>query len=103
VYSLLTKILSDQESVDQRPWLQLLDPESSAFLMNAYVSNDTRPKFAKVEMYKYWMADSLWGILSSKLRGSNAVWWKRKFEETLIPPLQLNNDKRLEYARIAEM
>ena len=102
LYSLLAKILNNDLGIDERPWLQLLDSDSSAFLIESYKSNETRPKFAKVEMYEYRMAGSLWSILASKhRRGEDVVWWKRQFEETLIPPVQLNSDnKRLEYARV---
>lgn len=101
VYNLLAKILNKDLGIDERPWLGLLDSGSSVFLTDSYKSKETSPKFAKVEMYEYRMAGSLWSILSSKHRGDDTVWWKRRFEETLIPPVQLNSDnKRLEYARI---
>ena len=103
LYNLLAKILNNDLGIHERPWLQLLDSHSSAFLISSYESNETCPKFAKVEMYEYRMAGSLWSILASKYyhRGEDVVWWKRQFEETLIPPVQLNSaNKRLEYVGI---
>jgi hypothetical protein len=98
LYNLLAKILDAETSVEERPWLQLLDRTSSEFLIESYQSNESRPVLAKVDMYEYRMAASLWSVLVTFVKGKSVVWWKRQFEESLIPPVQLNSDKRLAYA-----
>lgn len=98
LYNLLAKILDHESPVEERPWLQLLDRTSSEFLIESYQSNKSRPMLAKVDMYEYRMAASLWSILATFTKGESVVWWKRQLEESLIPPVQLNSDKRLEYA-----
>lgn len=100
LYNLLAKILDDESVLEDRPWLDLLDKESHSFLRDRYRLDETKPMLAKVDMYEYRMADSLWNILAASFRGENVVWWNRRFEESLIPPVRLNrSNKRLEYAQ----
>ena len=71
------------EHEDKRPWLALLDPSSADWLRSNTV------KYAKVDMYRYRMADPLWVIARKWLMRKDLVWWKRDFEEILIPPIEI--------------
>jgi hypothetical protein len=102
VYNLLAKILDGEQSTDERPWLQLLDTTSTQYLIKSYQSIETRPRFAKVDMCEYRMTGSLWNIIFAIVTGESVEWWERKFEESLIPPVQLSSSNRLEYARTLE-
>jgi hypothetical protein len=97
LFSLVRKLL-DEHLEEQRPWLDLLDSKSSKYLRDCYNSNKFRPAYAKVDMYKYKMAGSLWSIVRSYRIGKDVIWWERKFEESLIPPVRLDSNKRLELA-----
>lgn len=111
LYDLLTKILIKEDG--PRPWLDLLDPSSAALLRNHYEQHGIAPKFAKVDMYHYRMDAPLWTIgeryIHSWLKGhktqhdddstkddGRVTWWRRQFEENLIPVVSLNEKtKRL--------
>jgi len=94
LYSLLQRILSDNAQ-SERPWLSLLDQSARELLQNGPVT------YAKVDMFRYRMKESVWRILMKKLRGLEVDWWYRDFEETLIPPVQLHVVSRnLVYANI---
>jgi hypothetical protein len=97
LYSLVRKLLDDEDS-EERPWINLLHSESSKYLRDCYKSNESRPAYAKVDMYEYKMAGSLWSIIRSFRFGKDVIWWERKFEESLIPPVKLSSNKRLELA-----
>uniref|UniRef100_A0A7S1FVU6 Lipase maturation factor n=1 Tax=Corethron hystrix TaxID=216773 RepID=A0A7S1FVU6_9STRA len=76
------------------------------------------PKYAKVDMYHYKMAASLWDILRrkanrwpywvSKVKKGEAYkeipediqWWKRKFEQVLIPPVMLHTKTKDRFMRM---
>ena len=60
-------------------------------------------KFAKVDMYRYRMADPLWTIISKWLRGEEMIWWMREFEEVLIRPLRMQADSTLAYANVYDL
>jgi hypothetical protein len=101
LYSLLSKLLNVELSMEERPWLDLLAFKSSTWLRDSYSSNETRPVYAKVDMLQYKMAGSLSSILFSLQK--DVAWWDRKFEESLIPPVKLGNNKKLELASTLEM
>lgn len=88
----------------QRPWLDLLDHSSKKYLFSTYYQAKKAPKYIKVDMYQYQMAEPLWTILKKKVvvtwtsRGrkttsenQQVAWWKRNFEEILIPPKSLES------------
>jgi hypothetical protein len=94
VYELLRKIFlmsssSDDENQslpehdNKRPWLALLDPSSADWLRSNTV------KYAKVDMYRYKMADPLWVIARKWLMRKEVVWWTRDLEEILIHPIEI--------------
>ena len=101
LYSLLSKILDVKSLAEERPWLDLLDSKSSTFLRDSYNSNLTWPVFAKVDMFEYKMAGSLWTMLFSSRKG--VAWWERKFEENLIPSVKLGGNKQLELATTSKI
>jgi Lipase maturation factor len=88
MFSLLAKLLSSQPQ--PRPWLDLLDSKSSDLLRTQFFDSDSAPIQAKVDMYHYRMNKSLWELVDDYWSGKELVWWKRRFEETLIPPLMLD-------------
>lgn len=93
MFSLVQHILAD-DTQSERPWLELLDKSAQDLLKK-------RVKYVKVDMYNYKMKDSLWNILIQQFRGSNAVWWTRTFEETLIRPVELQpSSGNLMYANL---
>mmetsp|Transcript_22968 Transcript_22968/g.49703 ORF Transcript_22968/g.49703 Transcript_22968/m.49703 type:complete len:628 (-) Transcript_22968:224-2107(-) len=95
VFELIHKILLGSDTnatITERPWLSLLDPSSADFLQHGIV------KYAKVDMYRYRMADTLWIIASKWQRGDDVIWWNREFEETLIRPVQIMQNGNLAYA-----
>ena len=95
VYELLRKILlmsssssedenqSLPEHDDKQPWLALLDPSSADWLRSNTV------KYAKVDMYRYKMADPLWVIARKWLMRKEVVWWTRDLEEILVSPIEI--------------
>jgi Lipase maturation factor len=96
VYGLLYKILQGGNG-QPTPWLALLDSSSQEFLRTTYYQQAKSPKYAKVDMYHYKMAEPLWTILERKRQAfffrANApvAWWTRIFEEPLIPTVSLDS------------
>jgi hypothetical protein len=88
VFELLRKILLMNDAGrmgKDKPWLALLDPSSADWLMLNPV------KYAKVDMYRYRMADPIWRIVVKFLMQEEVIWWSRDFEENLIRPLEMYN------------
>lgn len=94
MYELIRKILGGDgdASKDEQPWLALLDPTSAGLLVQ------TEFKYAKVDMYRYEMASSLWNIAVKRIHGEEVIWWNRSFEEVLIRPVQMQSPGSLAYA-----
>lgn len=92
LFELIHKILNANANAEQ-PWLALLDTSSADLL------SSTQMKYAKVDMFRYRMADPLWTITMKWLRGEEVIWWNREFEESLIRPVQMY-DGKLAYARL---
>ena len=108
VYGLLAKLLAADRAA-----LALLDPaamrsfhrSSSAPAPTAAVGAGAgagsgagglrRPTHARVEMWRYEMAAPLWVLMEDYWAGRQVVWWKRRFIETLIPPMRLGPSGRL--------
>jgi Lipase maturation factor len=88
MFSLLAKLLSGEAT--PRPWLDLLDSTSSDLLRTQFYDRGSAPLMAKVDMYHYRMTKSLWALLRDFWDGKELVWWKRRFEESLIPPVMLD-------------
>jgi lipase maturation factor 1 len=88
MFSLLAKLLSSR--AQPRPWLDLLDSKSSDLLRTQFYDRGSAPLKAKVDMYHYRMTKSLWELVRDYWSGKELVWWKRRFEETLIPPVMLD-------------
>ena len=94
LFSLLQHILAD-DLQSEHPWLDLLDQSARKYLQKGPVT------YAKVDMYEYKMNDSLWNITKQRIMGLDVDWWKRNFEESLVPPVQLQTaSKNLMYANI---
>ena len=94
LFSLLQHMLAD-DLQSERPWRDLLDQSARDYLQKGPVT------YAKVDMYEYKMNDSLWNITKQRIMGLNVHWWTRNFEESLIPPVQLQSaSKNLMYANI---
>eukprot|EP00540_Astrosyne_radiata_P001686 CAMPEP_0116854178 /NCGR_PEP_ID=MMETSP0418-20121206/18422_1 /TAXON_ID=1158023 /ORGANISM="Astrosyne radiata, Strain 13vi08-1A" /LENGTH=292 /DNA_ID=CAMNT_0004486859 /DNA_START=165 /DNA_END=1043 /DNA_ORIENTATION=- len=92
LYHLLYKILAQNEH--RRPWLDLLDTPSARYLENMYETNKG-PKFARVDMYHYQMAAPLWKLLPQWIfakQHEEVIWWKRTYEESLVPVIRLDPD-----------
>ena len=123
LYELLAKLMS-RDRIDQpRPWLNLLDSTSAKFLKENYDVHHKIPTYTKVDMYHYQMAAPLWEIIPQYIFGSKSSnqeeetcnvdngqemtcvvdgggksrirWWNRTFEENLIPPVYLGENRRL--------
>lgn len=97
LYILLAKILDADDTIE-KPWLNLLDKSAADFLGSAY---EASPRYAKVDMWHYDMAQPLWRIVPRWVSGQGVVvWWNRTFEESLIPPVELDvTTKRLQLAK----
>ncbi len=85
-----------------RPWLDLLDHSSREML-----EQRGSPMYVKVDMYRYEMADPLWVLLPKYFRGlwvgmnndektdsANIQWWKRYYEEPLLPVITFDQEQR---------
>jgi hypothetical protein len=97
LFSLLSKLLIFDEN--PRPWLNLLDTDSARLLRKDFYDLGKAPKYAKVDMYHYRMAYSLWSRLTSPEK--NSIWWNRTYSEPLVPPVQWNTaEQRLEQASL---
>jgi hypothetical protein len=89
MYSLVRKLL--EEGKDKpRPWLDLLDSRSSGSLRESFYDRGSAPSMVKVDMYRYEMNKPLCGLVKDYWNGEEVVWWKRRFEESLIPPVVLD-------------
>jgi Lipase maturation factor len=88
MFSLLVKLLRGEAT--PRPWLDLLDSTSSDLLRTQYYDRGSAPLMAKVDMYHYRMKKSLSALVRDYWNGKDLVWWKRRFEESLIPPVMLD-------------
>ena len=78
--SLLEKVLRGEKG----RWLNLLDKSAEAVIFGG-----DRIKYAKCDMYHYQMEGSLLELV--KREKKNLVWWKRKFEEPLVPIIVFDN------------
>jgi Lipase maturation factor len=90
VYHLLLKLIQTAPADTPRPWLDLLATETASKLQREYYSKGQAPRYAKADMYQYWMTGSLWKIVKQHWSGEDTVWWRRAYEEALIPPLFYN-------------
>lgn len=86
-------MLDTNNANGERPWLALLDRTSADLL------KENQIKYAKVDMYRYRMANPLWTITGQWLKGEEVIWWKREYKEKLIPPIQMN-EGQLAYAQL---
>ena len=62
-----------------------------------------RPRFARVDMYRYEMAAPLWELLArwwAAPAGTPLTWWVRSYEERLIPPMELGKGGTLQRAKL---
>jgi hypothetical protein len=91
MFSLAQKLLqSSIEPGEPRPWLDLLDSRSSDLLRTNFYDRGSAPSMVKVDMYRYEMNKPLWALGRDYWNGRELVWWKRRFEESLIPPVVLD-------------
>jgi hypothetical protein len=90
LFSLLEKLL--QPNLSRRPWLNLLDQATARYLTESYYSQDRAPTFAKVDMYHYRMAAPLSKLMAEWWSGSGIIWWKRAYEESLVPVITWDNE-----------
>lgn len=91
LYQLLAKLLIPGNTSEiRRPWLDLLDPDTSRFLQTTFYLRDVAPRYAKVDMYRYQMTASLTEILSSQTK----AWWNRTLTESLIPVVEWDPTQR---------
>lgn len=99
LYHLVAKLLipTTNTSTDPRPWLDLLDRNTTHFLQTSYYEKREAPRYAKVDMYRYEMAAPLSRFLTST---EKLPWWNRTFSENLIPVVQWDPaQKRLQQVR----
>lgn len=78
LYALLAKLLA----ADTRA-LSLLDPSARVAF-----EGSPPPRFAKVDMWHYRMAAPLWELAPRWWRREEVTWWRRSFEEQLVPPVE---------------
>jgi hypothetical protein len=93
MYSFLKKVLEAPNQAtasstavaieDDQPWLHLLDRSTVEYLKFVYYSKGIAPRYAKVDF-----------------RTGQAQWWKRSFEEHLILPVEVIQN-RLQFAPIS--
>ena len=50
-------------------------------------------QYAKVDMYHYTMSAPLWELARPWLEGKTVTWWKREYEEPLIPVVTLHQGR----------
>ncbi len=88
LFSLLQKILRGKKG----RWLDLMDEsaESIIFGNEGQSGRNREIKYAKVDMFHYRMEDSLWKLVLRKQK-QELVWWKRNYEEPLVPPVVFDN------------
>ena len=100
LYSLLAKLLADDQSV----FALLAAGAADGPAFHDLASPHTRkaPRIAKVDMYHYEMAESLWALAARWAHDPAAplVWWRRTFEESLVPPVALTDDGQLARAQL---
>lgn len=116
LYDLLFRLLQPSDhatGITPRPWLALLDARTAMHLETKYYNNGNSPRYAKVDMYHYRMAAPLWTLLaeycarilkaatgSSQHEDEPVLWWERRFEENLIPPVMIDSgSSTLQYAQ----
>lgn len=80
LYSLLEKILRGEKG----RWLNLLDKSGEIIIFGG-----DRIKYAKVDMFHYRMEASLLDLMKRETK--DLVWWKRTFEENLVPIILFDN------------
>ena len=88
LFTLIEKMLKPESKGAYRPWLELLDGSASKYFLPHSKRN---PKAVKVEMFHYMMRKPLWDLIRDNILGKDSgkvIWWSRKFEETLIPPVK---------------
>ena len=77
----------------------LLDASSAAKL----AAKGRRPRYARVDMYRYQMAAPLWELLAqwwAAPAGTPITWWVRMYEDRLIPPMELGKGAKLVRAKV---
>jgi len=94
LYGLLAKIVQPLTQSHRRPWLALLDRTTADYLWSEYYAKGLAPKSILVDMYRYRMAKSLWGILWDYVMGRDVVWWTREYEEALVPPVVWDESRK---------
>jgi len=94
LYGLLAKIVQPLTQSHRRPWLALLDRTTADYLWSEYYAKGLAPKSIRVDMYRYRMAKSLWGILWDYVMGRDVVWWTREYEEALVPPVVWDESRK---------
>ena len=80
LYSLLEKVLRGEKG----RFLKLLDKSAETVIFG-----DDIIKYAKVDMYHYQMEGSLLELMAREKK--DLVWWKRNFEEPLVPIIVFDN------------
>ena len=65
-------------------WLNLLDKSGEIIIFGG-----DRIKYAKVDMFHYRMEASLLDLMKRETK--DLVWWKRTFEENLVPIILFDN------------
>ena len=114
LYNLLGKLLEKDDVDDKekqnnfaayhynRPWLDLLDTTSRDMLLKRGPG-----MYAKVDIYHYKMANSLWKIMLQYYHNSintnknhdggnnnKSIWWNRYYKENLIPIVSYHQQQK---------
>ena len=105
LYAFLAKLLAADAAA-----LSLLDPASAAgaaFRDPAAPERRKPPRLARVDMYHYEMAEPLWRLAARWWRGGGwrgggapLTWWRRSFEEALVPVVQIDERGTLRRAAL---
>ncbi|KAL1508528.1 hypothetical protein AB1Y20_004628 [Prymnesium parvum] len=86
LFTFVEKLLAGDELA-----ISLLDRSSYAVFTDPNVpGKKRRPKFAKVDMWRYEMSAPLWELVTPWFRGETVTWWRRKYEEQLIPTVVIH-------------
>ena len=95
LFAFVGRLLTDDPTA-----LGLLDASaatSAAFIDPTDAKRRRPPRLVKVDMYHYTMAEPLWSLGARWWHEPSAplVWWRRSYEELLIPTMQLDGAGRL--------
>lgn len=90
LFTFLEKLLAGDELA-----ISLLDSDASRAIFTEQGTSRAKrtPKYAKVDMWHYEMNAPLWELAPKWLRGETVKWWRRDYEQPLIPEVLLHHGR----------